>query len=103
MEERGFDTTITAGAVHDLLRAAIEVVPEVAELELVESTARLRPATPDNGPLLGPGPIDGLIHATGHHRSGVLLAPITVETILATLAQRPVPDVAAPFDPKRYF
>lgn len=102
MEERGFDTAVTAGAVHDLLRAAIEVIPEIAELELVECTARLRPATPDNGPLLGPGPLDGLIHATGHHRSGVLLAPITVETVLATLAQRPVPDAAIPFDPKRY-
>ncbi|MDQ2725807.1 MAG: FAD-dependent oxidoreductase, partial [Actinomycetota bacterium] len=89
-------------AVHDLLRAAIEVIPEIAELELVECTARLRPATPDNGPLLGPGPLDGLIYATGHHRSGVLLAPITVETVLAILAQRPVPDAAVPFDPKRY-
>lgn len=103
MEERGFDTTVTAGAVHDLLRGAIEVIPEIAELELVECTARLRPATPDNGPLLGPGRLDGLIHATGHHRSGVLLAPITVETVLAALAQRPVPDAAIPFDPKRYF
>lgn len=102
MEERGFDTAVTAGAVHDLLRAAIEVIPEIAELELVECTARLRPATPDNGPLLGPGPLNGLIHATGHHRSGVLLAPITVETVLATLTQRPVPDAAIPFDPKRY-
>ncbi|MDQ6785136.1 MAG: FAD-dependent oxidoreductase, partial [Actinomycetota bacterium] len=84
------------------LRAAIEVVPEVAELELVESAARLRPATPDNGPLLGPGSIGGLIHATGHHRSGVLLAPITIATVLAVLARCPVPDVAVPFDPKRY-
>jgi glycine oxidase len=102
MEEQGFDTTVTAGAVHDLLRAAIEVIPEIAELELVESTARLRPATPDNGPLLGPGPVTGLIHATGHHRNGVLLAPITAETVLAVLAHQPVPDVALPFDPKRY-
>jgi glycine oxidase len=102
MEEQGFDTTVTAGAVHDLLRAAIEVIPEIAELELVESAARLRPATPDNGPLLGPGPVAGLIHATGHHRNGVLLAPITVETVLAALARHPVPDVAVPFDPKRF-
>ena len=102
MEERGFDTTVTAGAVHDLLRAAIEVIPEIAELELVSSTARLRPATPDNGPLLGPGAVTGLIHATGHHRSGVLLAPITVEAVLAVLAHGPVPDAAVPFDPKRF-
>ncbi|MDQ6783793.1 MAG: glycine oxidase ThiO [Actinomycetota bacterium] len=102
MEERGFDTTVTAGAVADLLRAAIEVIPQVGELELVETVARLRPATPDNAPLLGPGPLDGLIHATGHHRNGVLLTPLTVEAVLAVMADRPIPAAVAPFDPMRF-
>jgi glycine oxidase len=54
VEERGFDTTVTAGGVHELLREAYRVIPEVAELELVEATAGLRPGSPDNAPLMGP-------------------------------------------------
>src|SRR5439155_19604003 len=72
VEEKGFDPAVTAGAVHDLLADAIEVVPGVAELELVETLARWRPGTPDNAPLLGPSALPGLVVATGHHRNGVL-------------------------------
>ncbi len=54
VEEQGFDARVTAGAVLDLLRDATEVVPGLTELELVETLARWRPGTPDNGPLLGP-------------------------------------------------
>jgi glycine oxidase len=80
VEERGFDTAVTAGAVHRLLDAAWEVLPEVAELELVETAAGLRPSTPDNAPVIGRG-TDGLIWATGHYRNGVLLAPLTADVI----------------------
>ena len=62
VEERGFDTTVTAGGVHELLREAYRLIPEIAELELLEATAGLRPGTPDNAPLIGPergrGPAD---------------------------------------------
>jgi glycine oxidase len=102
VEEVGFDTTVTAGAVHDLLRAAIDLVPEVGELELVEATARLRPGTPDNAPLLGPTGLDGLVLATGHHRNGVLLAPVTAEVIASVVTTGTVPPVAAGFDPGRF-
>lgn len=102
VEEVGFDTTVTAGAVHDLLRAAIDLVPEVAELELVEATARLRPGTPDNAPLLGPTGLGGLVLATGHHRNGVLLAPITAEVIASVVTTGTVPPAAAGFDPGRF-
>src|SRR5262245_28144416 len=81
VEEQGFDTRVTAGGVHELLREAYRALPEVAELELVETTAGLRPATPDNLPLIGPGAIDGLFLATGHFRNGILLAPLTAERI----------------------
>ena len=87
MEERGFDTTITAGAVHDLLRDAAELVPGVLELQIDELVAGLRPATPDNAPVLGPSPaLEGLHWATGHHRNGILLAPVTGELVAAGLA-----------------
>lgn len=102
MEERGFDTTATAGGVHDLLRAAIEVVPMVGELELVEAIARPRPATPDNGPVIGRGSLDGLIVATGHHRNGVLLAPITADAVTAILLGQEPPVDMTPFDIRRF-
>lgn len=102
VEEVGFDTTVTAGAVHDLLRAAIDLVPEVGELELVEATARLRPGTPDNAPLLGPTGLGGLVLATGHHRNGVLLAPVTAEVITSVVTTGTVPPTAVGFDPGRF-
>ena len=100
VEERGFDTTVTAGAVHELLREAYRVLPEIAELELVDVSAGLRPASPDNGPLVGEWE-DGLLVATGHYRNGILLAPITAETIAALLAGDAPPAEAIPFAPRR--
>jgi glycine oxidase len=102
VEERGFDTTVTAGAVHELLRAAIELVPDVAELQLTETVAGLRPGTPDNAPLLGPTGLPGLILATGHFRNGVLLTPVTAEVIAAYLTDGVLPDLARPFSPDRF-
>jgi glycine oxidase len=95
VEERGFDLRVTAGGVHELLREAYRALPDVAELELVETAAGLRPATPDNLPLIGPGTIDGLVLATGHYRNGILLAPITAERVLALLAGVSSPAPAA--------
>jgi glycine oxidase len=79
VEERGFDTTVTAGATHELLRAAIELVPDVAELELVEVSAGLRPGTPDNRPIIERRA--DIVVATGHYRNGVLLAPLTADLV----------------------
>lgn len=86
VEEQGFDTRVTAGGVHELLREGYRALPQIAELELVETIAGLRPTTPDNVPLIGPGAIDGLVLATGHFRNGILLAPLTGERIAALLA-----------------
>jgi glycine oxidase len=100
-EERGFDTTVTAGGVHELLREAYRVLPDVAEMELVGMVAGLRPGTPDNLPIVGRGAVDGLVLATGHFRNGIMLAPITADAVAATLAGRPVPTSMAPADPNR--
>ena len=87
MEERGFDTTVTAGGLYELLRDAGELVPGIHELVVEETAAGLRPATPDNAPLLGPDPeIAGLHWATGHHRNGILLAPATADLVADGLA-----------------
>jgi glycine oxidase len=81
VEEQGFDTAVTAAGVHELLREAYRLLPDVAEMELVEATAGLRPGTPDNLPLVGPSGADGLLWATGHYRNGILLAPLTAIVI----------------------
>jgi glycine oxidase len=101
VEEQAFDTAVTAGSVHELLREAYRLLPDVAELELVEATAGLRPGTPDNLPLIGPGAIEGLLLATGHYRNGILLAPITGEAIAGLLAGEEPPPALAPADPAR--
>ena len=89
VEEQGFDTAVTAGGVHELLREAYRLLPEVAEMELLDATAGLRPGTPDNLPLVGPGAIEGLLLATGHYRNGILLAPLAAETIADLLGSAP--------------
>ncbi|MDX6718718.1 MAG: glycine oxidase [Solirubrobacteraceae bacterium] len=85
-EERGFDTSVTAGGLYELLRDAGELVPGVHELIVEETSAGLRPATPDNAPVLGGATdVEGLLWATGHHRNGILLAPATAEIVAGAL------------------
>jgi glycine oxidase len=102
VEEKGWDTTVTAGAVRELLEDATEVIPALGEFELIETLARLRPGTPDNGPILGPSALPGLIMATGHYRNGVLLTPVTVDAVAGAVLGEPPPAVAAPFTPGRF-
>ena len=90
VEEQGFDTAVTAGGVHELLREAYSLLPEVAEMELVEAMAGLRPGTPDNLPRLGSSPVDGLLWATGHYRNGILLAPLAANVLVEQLEGAPV-------------
>ncbi len=85
MEERGEDLHPTAGGVYELLRDAHELVPGVEELRIEELNVGLRPSTPDNAPVIGPGALEGLVWATGHHRNGILLAPLTAELVTREL------------------
>ncbi len=101
-EERGPDRTVTAGAVHDLLRDAMSVLPVTSELLLAEACAGLRPGTPDNGPIVGGCEIGGLMLATGHYRNGILMSPVTADAIVAGLTgQRPAAEWE-PFTPGRF-
>ncbi len=86
VEEQGFDTAVTAGGIHELLREAYRLLPDIAEMELLDAAAGLRPGTPDNLPLVGPGALEGLILACGHYRNGILLAPLAAETVTGLLA-----------------
>ncbi|MEU9985668.1 glycine oxidase ThiO [Streptomyces sp. NPDC048045] len=101
-EELGWDTTVTAGGVYELLRDAHELVPGITELPLTETRAGLRPGSPDNAPLLGPSGLDGLLLATGHYRNGVLLTPVTGHVMAELLAGGELPEEARPFTPGRF-
>jgi glycine oxidase len=103
MEERGFDTRPTAGAIHELLRDAHELVPGISELEIEELCVGLRPGTPDNAPAIGAGAIEGLIWAAGHHRNGILLAPLSADLVLGVLtAERPANPMLEACAPARF-
>ncbi|MGC4948425.1 glycine oxidase ThiO [Streptomyces sp. DT224] len=101
-EEMGWDTTVTAGGVYELLRDAHELVPGITELPLTETRAGLRPASPDNAPLLGRTALPGLHLATGHGRNGVLLTPVTGDAMASLLADGELPEAARPFSPGRF-
>jgi glycine oxidase len=106
VEEVG-DADVTAGGVLGLLRAAVDLVPEVAEYALMESAAGQRPVTPDNGPVIGwataahqPPGGQRTVVAAGHGRHGILLAPVTADAVCALVGGEPVPDVVTPFRPR---
>ena len=102
VEDRGFDDEVTAEGVLSLLEAAREVLPDVGELRWTEARAGLRPGTPDNAPVIGPGAVDGLVWATGHHRNGVLLAPLTGDAVAGLLAGDDPADAVRDFGPDRF-
>jgi glycine oxidase len=102
MEERGFETTVTAGALFELLRDATELVPGVAELVVEEISVGLRPGTPDNVPIVGASHVPGLVWATGHHRNGILLAPLTADLVADVVAGEPGSEMLAHCDPVRF-
>ena len=87
--ERGFEERPTVGGVYELLRDAHELVPGVLELQIEELSVGFRPSTPDNTPVIGPCSVEGLVWATGHHRNGILLAPLTAELVAEALVGVP--------------
>jgi glycine oxidase len=101
-EELGPDTTVTAGGLWELLRDARTIVPGITELALSDVVARLRPGTPDNAPVLGSARLPGLVLATGHFRAGVLLAPVTADTIAAYLSSGEPDPLWSAFGPGRF-
>jgi glycine oxidase len=102
VEEQGFDTTVTVEGIHHLLHDAAVLVPGLLDLELAETLAGLRPGSPDNEPIIGRAEVEGLVVATGHHRNGILLTPVTADAVAGILGVRDeVPEVAG-FGPERF-
>jgi glycine oxidase len=101
-EEKGFDARLTAGGVLALLEAAWRLVPSIEELPIAEMWVGHRPGSRDDAPILGPGPIDGLIYATGHHRNGILLAPLTASLIARLVLDGAIDSAIVPFGVERF-
>ncbi|GLZ41555.1 glycine oxidase ThiO [Actinokineospora sp. NBRC 105648] len=98
--EVGFDTEVTAASVLDLLRDAQQVLPGIGEYALTETAAGLRAGSPDNLPIIGVLE-PGVLVATGHHRNGLLLAPVTAEAVLSILRAEELPAAVRAADPSR--
>lgn len=101
-EEMGFDTTVTAGGLYDLLEGAWEVVPGIYDLPVDETWAGLRPASRDHAPLIGPTDAPGILMATGHYRHGILLTPVTAEEMARLVRTGETSDWLKPFSPIRF-
>src|SRR5467141_1332082 len=102
VEHAGFDKRVTAGGIEKILSAAIELAPGLANARIEETWAGLRPDTPDHLPILGPTDMDGLLMATGHFRSGILLTPITARLIREWITEQRVSVDWDRFSPLRF-
>ena len=102
VEEKGYDTSLTAGGILTLLEAAWRVVPAVEELPIDEMWVGHRPGSRDDAPILGTGPIDGLVYATGHHRNGILLTPVTADAIAQLVLEGAADPAIRPFGIERF-
>jgi glycine oxidase len=102
VEEAGFDKRTDLATIQRLHKAAIALMPKLADAKILEDWAGLRPGTPDALPILGATATPGYYVATGHFRDGILLAPITAEVMTAVIEDRaPEFDLAA-FSPARF-
>jgi len=102
VEEKGFDETVTAGGVMALLDAAWRAIPAVEELPIDEIWVGHRPGSRDDAPILGPGPLEGLFYATGHHRNGILLAPVTADAMARLILDDVIEPAIRPFGLERF-
>ena len=102
VEERGFDATITAGGMLTLLEAAWRAIPAIEELPIDEIWVGHRPGSRDDAPILGRGPLEGLFYATGHHRNGILLTPVTADAMARLILDDAVEPAIQPFGLERF-
>lgn len=102
VEERGFDDSLTAGGLLALLDGAWRAMPAIEELPVAETWVGFRPGSRDDAPMLGPAGLDGLVIATGHHRNGILLTPVTAATVSTYVLSGRLPELLLPFAPERF-
>jgi glycine oxidase len=102
-EDVGYDKRVTAGGMAGILAGVTRLVPDLERSSVVETWAGLRPVTPDRLPILGPAPaVQGLYHATGHGRNGILLAPITARVLAELVVDGRTSVAVDAFSPARF-
>jgi glycine oxidase len=101
-EDKGFDESITAGVIFELLRAAWECLPGIYELPLVESMVGFRPATIDHEPIIGDSGIEGVWLAMGYFRHGLLFSPYAAEIVADAIVSGRENEWLAKFSPERF-
>jgi glycine oxidase len=102
VEECGFDRTVTAGGVFALLEGARRAFPCIEDMEIEAIWTGFRPTSDDDAPILGATRMPGLVLATGHHRNGILLAPVTAQAIHDLVVGGVMPGAAAGFGLDRF-
>ena len=103
MEEAGFDERATVAGVRDLLDAATELMPSLWQSTFEGARVGLRPATPDEMPIMGRSEkYPGLFYATGHFRNGILLAPLTGRIMADLVLDNREDPVLAAASPQRF-
>jgi glycine oxidase len=102
VERIGFDHDVTAGGMKKIMNGAIQLVPGLAKARIEETWAGLRPDSPDHLPILGPTDVEGLLLATGHFRSGILLAPLTAQLMREWITTQKVSADWERFSPMRF-
>jgi glycine oxidase len=101
VEDCGFRPGVTAGGLYALLEGARRVLPGIEEMEVEAVWSGYRPTSDDDAPILD-ALAPGLVAATGHHRNGYLLAPVTAEAIAELVTRGALPEVARPFTRARF-
>lgn len=102
-ENADFDERTTAAGVRSLLDAACELAPHAGAAGFLGARAGLRPATPDELPIVGAScAMPGLTYATGHYRNGVLLAPLTARLVADSMLEHLVDPAMAALSPQRF-
>ncbi len=102
VEDAGYDHTVEPHVIHQLHRAAAQLIPDLGSLPVEESWAGLRPGSPDDLPLLGETDTPGVFIATGHFRNGILLAPVTARIIANLITGRQAGTDISAFSPARF-
>lgn len=102
LENAGFEKRVTPAGLAQILEAARDIIPALADAQVLESWAGLRPGTPDALPILGPTDVEGLLIATGHYRNGILLGPVTAKLVREWITKGRTSFDAEIFSPLRF-